>query len=77
MFIDGHCKQKDFLGAYIWYREMLENDLYPPIAICNELLSGLREEGKLEEVRIICSEMSVKGVHDWSLNEDLHAVAKV
>ncbi|CAK9138390.1 unnamed protein product [Ilex paraguariensis] len=50
------------------------NGFLPSFSICNVLTSGLREEGKLEEAAIICSEMSLKRLGDWSTSEYLAAV---
>ncbi|KAJ0007721.1 hypothetical protein Pint_30590 [Pistacia integerrima] len=77
ILIKGYCEIKDFGGAYIWYREMLENGFLPSFGICNELTSGLKRDGRLEEVQIICSEMSAKGIDDWNITEDLSAAAKM
>ncbi|KAL0338572.1 UNVERIFIED_CONTAM: Pentatricopeptide repeat-containing protein, mitochondrial [Sesamum angustifolium] len=71
--IEGHCKLKDFEGAYMWYKEMLKIGFLPCISVCNELLSGLRAEGRFQEAEIICSEMSIKGVDDLRLQDDLSA----
>ncbi|KAL7096783.1 hypothetical protein ACP275_10G101300 [Erythranthe tilingii] len=70
--IEGHCKVKDFDGASVWYREMLKIGFLPSVAVCNELVSGLRDEGRVKEAEIICSEMSMKGVRETS-HEDLLA----
>ncbi|KAI3471986.1 hypothetical protein Pfo_028674 [Paulownia fortunei] len=70
--IEGHCKLKDFDGGHMWYKEMLKIGFLPSISVCDELLSGLREEGRFKEAEIISSEMSIKGV-DESLHEDLSA----
>nr|GMD54855.1 3-dehydroquinate synthase, chloroplastic [Ipomoea batatas] len=74
--ISGHCKLKDFDGAYIWYREMFENGFLPVISICTELISGLKAEGKSKEAQTICSEMSAKGLDEWSSNEDFSVVSE-
>lgn len=74
--IEGHCKLKDLDGAYMWYKEMLKVGFLPCFSACNELLSGLRCEGRLKEAEIISSEMSVKGVDRLSLHEDASAAPK-
>ncbi|KAJ6773253.1 ATPASE EXPRESSION PROTEIN 3 [Salix koriyanagi] len=76
LLIKGHCDLKDFNGAYVWYREMLENGFLPNVCICNELSTGLRKEGSLQEAQSICSEMIANGMDDLDTNEDLSAVAK-
>ncbi|KAL7137446.1 hypothetical protein ABFS83_10G092400 [Erythranthe nasuta] len=58
--IEGHCKVKDFDGASVC------------VSVCNELVSGLRDVGRVKEAEIICSEMSMKGVCE-TLHEDLLA----
>uniref|UniRef100_A0A2C9V9P0 Pentacotripeptide-repeat region of PRORP domain-containing protein n=1 Tax=Manihot esculenta TaxID=3983 RepID=A0A2C9V9P0_MANES len=63
ILVKGHCDRKDFGVAYIWCREMTENNFHP-------------SEGRLNEVRVICSEMKVKGMADWGSIEDLSAVAE-
>ena len=56
---------------------MFENGLLPDISSCNELVSGLKMQGRLQETHIICSEISIKGIDHWFTNEDLSAVAKM
>ncbi|KAJ0013389.1 hypothetical protein Pint_21886 [Pistacia integerrima] len=70
ILIKGYCELNYFVGAYIWYRETLENGFLPSFGICNELIAGLKRDGRLEEVQIICSEMSAKGMDDWNITED-------
>ncbi|KAL2924631.1 hypothetical protein RDABS01_023115 [Bienertia sinuspersici] len=50
ILIGGHCKLKDFDGAYAWYREMVEQGFLLPASIGDELINGFKEEGRLEEV---------------------------
>ncbi|KAB5539161.1 hypothetical protein DKX38_016694 [Salix brachista] len=76
LLIKGHCDLKDFNGAYVWYREMLENGFLPNVCICNELSTGLRNGGSLQEAQSICSEMIANGMDDLDTNEDLSAVVK-
>ncbi|KAJ6433142.1 hypothetical protein OIU84_020210 [Salix udensis] len=76
LLIKGHCDLKDFNGAYVWYREMLESGFLPNVCICNELSTGLRKGGSLQEAQSICSEMIANGMDDLDTNEDLSAVAK-
>ncbi|GLT93418.1 hypothetical protein SLE2022_112120 [Rubroshorea leprosula] len=73
----AHCELKDFNGAYARHREMFENGFLLNFSICSELVTGLRKEGMLQEARIICSEMSSRGMDGWRTYEDLFAVAKV
>ncbi|KAK1362191.1 hypothetical protein POM88_046665 [Heracleum sosnowskyi] len=75
--VEGHCRVEDFSGAYFWYREMSEKGIFPGAGICNELISGLRDEGRSEYADIIYSEMKDKGLIDSSTAEDLSAVAKL
>ncbi|KAJ0078231.1 hypothetical protein Patl1_36633 [Pistacia atlantica] len=77
MLIKGYCELKNFGGTYIWYKEMLENGFLPSIGICNELTTGLKRDGRLEEVQIICSEMSAERTDDCNITEDLSAAAKM
>ncbi|OMO68217.1 hypothetical protein COLO4_29826 [Corchorus olitorius] len=77
LLIGEYCEQKDFVGAYFWYREMFENNFLPSFTACNELVIGLREQGRLQEADIICSEMKAKGMDDSSSDEGVAAVAKV
>ncbi|XP_043816372.1 pentatricopeptide repeat-containing protein At5g12100, mitochondrial-like [Manihot esculenta] len=76
ILVKGHCYRKDFGVAYIWCREMIENNFHPSVSICKELVAGLKQEGRLNEVLVICSEMKVKGMADWGSIEDLSAVAE-
>ncbi|XP_047329305.1 pentatricopeptide repeat-containing protein At5g12100, mitochondrial-like [Impatiens glandulifera] len=50
ILIKGHCGVKDFVGAYGWYRELIQNGLVLNMAVCNELICGLREEGMESEI---------------------------
>jgi pentatricopeptide repeat protein len=77
LLIQGHCDLKDFNGAYVWYREMLENGFLPNVCICNELSTGLRKDGRLQEAQSICSEMIANGMDNLDTNEDLSDVAKM
>ncbi|CAK7325091.1 unnamed protein product [Dovyalis caffra] len=77
MLIKGHCDLKDFNGAYFWYREMLENGFLPNVCICNDLSTGLRQRGRLQEAQIICSEMIANGMDDLNTNGELSGVAKI
>ncbi|XWS43470.1 hypothetical protein CRYUN_Cryun16bG0106900 [Craigia yunnanensis] len=76
LLIRGYCEQKDFIEAYVWYREMFENHFLPRFTTCKELMTGLRKQGRLQEAQIISSEMKAKGMDDWSSDESLSAVAK-
>lgn len=76
ILVKGYCNLKDFGGAYIWYREMFENGFIPSFCIYNELTNGLKQEGKLKEAQILCSEISIVGKDAWT-NEDQSAVAKM
>ncbi|KAF3955075.1 hypothetical protein CMV_019672 [Castanea mollissima] len=73
---EGHCERKDFTGAYVWYRDMADNGFLLNACTCNKLTAGLRREGRLREAQIVCSEMKVKLMDDWSTADDLSAVAK-
>ncbi|KAE8654131.1 Thioredoxin superfamily protein [Hibiscus syriacus] len=66
LVIKGYCEHKDFIGAYTWCREMLESHFLPLFTTCNELVIGLRKEGRLQEAQIICSELKAKGMDYWS-----------
>ncbi|XP_047333930.1 pentatricopeptide repeat-containing protein At5g12100, mitochondrial-like [Impatiens glandulifera] len=70
ILIKGHCDLMDFNGAYCWYREMQEKGFLLSVSVCNELICGLKEEGKIEEVETICSQMSMKIIEKWDSNED-------
>ncbi|GFY82705.1 nucleotide-diphospho-sugar transferases superfamily protein [Actinidia rufa] len=70
-FIHGLCKKNRVAEA-----EEL-NGYLPDIGSCNELVSGLRKQGRLQETHLICSEMSSKGIDDWCTDDDLSAVAKM
>lgn len=56
---------------------MLENGFLPNVCICNELSTGLRKEGRLQEAQSICSEMIANGMDNLDTNEDLSDVAKM
>ena len=56
ILIEGHCKLKDFSGAYAWYKEMLKDGFIPSVSICKSLITGLREEGRSHDADVICSE---------------------
>ena len=56
---------------------MVDNGYLPDIGSRNELVSGLRKQGRLQETNVICSEMSSKGIDDWCTDKDLSAVAKM
>ena len=55
---------------------MFENGFIPSFCIYNELTNGLKQEGKLKEAQILCSEISIVGKDAWT-NEDQSAVAKM
>lgn len=57
LVIKGYSDQNDFTEAYVWYREMIENRFLPRFTTCEELLTGLRMQGKLDEAQIICLEI--------------------
>ncbi|KAE8687100.1 hypothetical protein F3Y22_tig00111022pilonHSYRG00027 [Hibiscus syriacus] len=77
LLIKGYFEHKDFIGAYLWYREMFENCFLPRFSTCKELVIGLRGKGKLQEAQIICSKMKAKGTDNWRSDEDLLAAANI
>lgn len=77
MLIQGHCKMNDIEGAFMWYKEMLKMGLHPSVSACNILLSGLKQEGRLEEAEIVCSGMSMKDVDEQGLCKNLSSTPAV
>ncbi|KAJ0450276.1 putative tetratricopeptide-like helical domain superfamily [Helianthus annuus] len=64
--IKGLCDIKMFSEGYIWYREMVANIFFSSVNDARELLSGLKEGGKLQEVQVMSSEMNVEGLDYFS-----------
>ncbi|KAJ0807937.1 putative tetratricopeptide-like helical domain superfamily [Helianthus annuus] len=64
--IKGLCDIAMFSEGYVWYREMVANGYFPNVSVARELRTGLEEEGKLQEVQIMDSEMGDKvELIDW------------
>lgn len=56
---------------------MVDKCFLQAASLCNELISSLKKEGRLEEAQIIYSGMSVRGLDDWRMDEGLSASAKL
>ncbi|KAF9597077.1 hypothetical protein IFM89_015268 [Coptis chinensis] len=55
--VEGPLKSKDFSGTSVWCREMVEKGFIPRFNICNELITGLRDEGKLQQVELLRNDL--------------------
>ncbi|KAF5187422.1 Pentatricopeptide repeat-containing protein [Thalictrum thalictroides] len=75
ILIEGHCRSNDFCGAYDWCKEMLAKGFVPSVSICNELITGLENEGKLQQAELLGHELSEKGSFGCIGSSDLSAVA--
>ena len=56
---------------------MIGNGFLPCVGVATQLLTGLKEQGRFQEVQIIHSEMSIKGLDCLSANEDDCAVVNL
>ncbi|CAL0310501.1 unnamed protein product [Lupinus luteus] len=64
ILIKGHCDLKDFNGAYFWYREMFDWGMLLNANLCYQLISGLGEEGMLQEAQFVSSELSSRELNN-------------
>jgi pentatricopeptide repeat protein len=77
IIVKGHCEVKDYMSAYVWYREMQEKGFLLDVCIGNELVSGLKEEWRSKEAEIVISEMNGRMLGDVTVDEDLSATEKL
>ncbi|EFH47770.1 hypothetical protein ARALYDRAFT_350399 [Arabidopsis lyrata subsp. lyrata] len=76
IIVKGHCEMKDYMGAYVWYREMQEKGLLLDVCIGDELVSGLKEEWRSKEAENVISEMNGRKLGDVIVDEDLSATER-
>lgn len=78
ILVEGYCKVQNFSEAYSWCREMLDSSFLPSASTSNELINGLRVEGRLQEAAIISSKTNdMRGIVEFSTHGDLYALAQM
>jgi pentatricopeptide repeat protein len=62
MLVSTFCKNEDFDEAIQVLKEMLDRSMAPDSGSLSEICSGLCQRGKIQEAKMLCSEMVARGV---------------